>query len=93
MDAHKGGIKMYFRVKNRNIESGYSLLLKQFETLVLYDKATGCSYYSINIETLQNLIELDSICKQCNDSYVGVKLSGNEITLLETLYEFERYNL
>lgn len=81
---------MYLKVRNKNLDVMYPLLLDRFPVLKDEDKQTGNVLYAINISSLQELMELDSLARLTNTSYLGVKLSGTELTLLETAYEFER---
>lgn len=81
---------MYLKVKNKNIETMYPLILQRFPVLTESDKMTGNTYYAIDIDSLTALMELDALCRVTNDNYLGIKLSGTELTLLESEYEFER---
>ena len=81
---------MYLKVRNKNIETMYPLILQRFPVLTEIDKMSGNTYYAIDIESLTALMELDALCRVTNDKYLGIKLSGTELTFLETEYEFER---
>lgn len=81
---------MYLKVRNKNIETMYPLILQRFPVLTESDKMSGNTYYAIDIGSLTELMELDALCQVTNDKYFGIKLSGTEITFLETEYEFER---
>ena len=68
----------------------YPLILQRFDALKENDHENGNTYYALNIGDLSELLELDALCRVTNEHYLGVKVSGMELTLLETVYEFER---
>ena len=68
----------------------YPLVLQRFDALKENDNERGNTYYALNIGDLSELLELDALCRVTNGHYLGIKLSGMELTLLETEYEFER---
>lgn len=81
---------MYFRVKNKNISLTYPLATVEMGISEDYDKVTGNTYYALELKSLEDILSLDALCKVCNPYYLGLKINGNEITFLETEYEFEK---
>lgn len=77
---------MYFAITNKNFVSAYPNVDKVVEYVNYFDKQTGEDYSAVNINTLEDLMTLDSLARSTNNYYIGLRLDGNKITLMEQGY-------
>lgn len=80
---------MYFRIKNNDVKFNYPLLEEVFNIVEFSEKRTGKVYNAIDIPSLEKLLELDALCKTTCPQHMGIKVDGNEISLLQQKFEFE----
>lgn len=79
---------MYFRVKNNHLLYNYPLT-DIFNVAEYYEKSTGKTYNAIEINSITDLLNLDSLCRTTNEYYKGLKIEGNTITILTQVLDME----
>lgn len=77
---------MYFAITNKNFVSAYPNVDKVVEYVNYFDKQTGEDYSAVNINTLEDLMTLDALARSTNNYYIGLRIDGNRITLMEQGY-------
>lgn len=77
---------MYFVITNKNFVNAYPNVEKVVEYINYFDKQNGEDYSAVKIDTLDDLMTLDSLARSTNDYYMGLRIDGNRITLMEQSY-------
>lgn len=77
---------MYFVITNKNFVNAYPNVEKVVEYINYFDKQKGEDYSAVKIDTLDDLMTLDSLARSTNDYYMGLRIDGNRITLMEQSY-------
>lgn len=75
---------MWFHLKNSNI-SAYPHVSDTFpvNSLVVIG---GTEANAIEINSIDELLSLDALCKADNEYYTGIRINGNTITFVEKEY-------
>lgn len=77
---------MYFVITNKNFVNAYPNVEKVVDYINYFDKQRGEDYSAVKIDTLDDLMTLDSLARSTNDYYMGLRIDGNKITLMEQAY-------
>lgn len=77
---------MYFVITNKNFVNAYPNVEKVVDYINYFDKQKGEDYSAVKIDTLDDLMTLDSLARSTNDYYMGLRIDGNKITLMEQAY-------
>lgn len=77
---------MYFVITNKNFINAYPNVERVVEYINYFDKQKGEDYSAVKINTLDDLLTLDSLARSTNDYYMGLRIDGNKITLMEQAY-------
>lgn len=77
---------MYFVITNKNFINAYPNVERVVEYINYFDKQKGEDYSAVKIDTLDDLLTLDSLARSTNDYYMGLRIDGNKITLMEQGY-------
>lgn len=75
---------MWFCIKNTNL-AAYPHIANTFplNTIICLG---GAEANTLEINTIEELLSLDAICKADNEYYLGMRIDGNTITLVEKEY-------
>lgn len=77
---------MYFVITNKNFVNAYPNVEKVVEYINYFDKQNGEDYTAVKIDNLADLMSLDALARSTNDYYMGLRIDGNRITLMEQSY-------
>lgn len=77
---------MYFVITNKNFVNAYPNVERVVDYINYFDKQNGEDYSAVKIDTLDDLMTLDSLARSTNDYYMGLRIDGNKITLMEQAY-------
>lgn len=74
---------MVFYITNKNADLSFPALLHSQLINIMLDNKDGATEMAVELNTAQDFLSLDSLCRICNDWYRNMSLSGNCITLNE----------
>lgn len=75
---------MWFHLKNSNI-AAYPHISNTFPISSIIVLG-GAEANAIEINSVDELLSLDALCKADNEYYTGMRINGNTITLVEKEY-------
>lgn len=73
---------MTFFIANKNIDHRYPLVMRHYDYDHYFDKLSGNDTFVITINSIDELVSLDSMLRACDEFYTSMQIAGNTITFM-----------